>query len=281
MRIAIDCGHTLTGADRGASGVGGREEIRTREIGKALINLLVAQGHETIDCTLDNANSVGESLAYRVDKANKNNVDIYISIHLNAYNGEARGVETHVYNSCSQASIDYALKVQKEMCKLGYVDRGVKKGNLYVVKNTNAPAILVECGFIDNQSDMNLYNADNIASAICSAIICNTVASNNTTTQNNISDNWVYRLQGVIGVTQDNVPGPITLSKCPLIQYGSKGLIVGWVQKRLNYLGYSCGTADSDFGGNTKTAVMAFQKANGLSADGVIGPNTWRKLLEL
>ncbi|NLK95539.1 MAG: N-acetylmuramoyl-L-alanine amidase [Clostridiales bacterium] len=37
---------------------------------------------------------------------------------------------------------------KQEVCKLGYVDRGINKGNLYVVKNTNAPAILIECGFI-------------------------------------------------------------------------------------------------------------------------------------
>lgn len=281
MKIAIDCGHNLTGADRGASGIGGREEVRTREIGKALIDLLIKQGHTIVDCTLDNANSVDESLAYRVNKANSNNVDIYIAIHLNAYNKEARGVETHVYNNCSQASIDYALKVQKEICKLGYVDRGVKKGNLYVVKNTNSPAILVECGFIDNQSDMNLYNADNIASAICSGITGEVVTSSNyTATYESTSYNF-KSLQSYIGVTQDNIPGPITLSKCPLIQCGSKGLIVVWIQNRLKHLGYSCGNVDNDFGNITKAAVIAFQKDNGLVVDGIIGVNTWRKLLGL
>ncbi len=281
MKIAIDCGHTLSGADRGASGIGGREEVRTREIGKALNDLLVRQGHSIVDCTLDNANSVGESLAYRVNKANNNNVDIYISIHLNAYNGEARGIETHVYNNCSNVSLDYAHKVQQELCKLGYIDRGVKKGNLYVVKNTNAPAILVECGFIDNQSDMNLYNANDIAKAICSGIIGKTVTSNNTETSYKSTSYDFKTLQSYLGVTQDNIPGPITLSKCPLIQYGSKGVIVGWVQKRLNYSGYSCGTADNDFGAKTKEAVIEFQKAKSLSVDGIIGKNTWKALFVL
>ena len=281
MKIAIDCGHTLTGADRGASGVGGKEEIRTREIGKALIDLLTKQGHTIVDCTLDNTNSVDESLAYRVNKANNNNVDIYISIHLNAYNGEARGVETHVYSNCSNASLVYAQKVKQELCKLGYVDRGIKKGNLYVVKNTNAPAILIECGFIDNQSDMNLYNSDNIASAICSGIIGNTVASNNVAAKVTNTDNWTYRLQGVIRAGQDNIPGPITLSKCPLLKIGGRGEVVKLLQEKLNSLGYDCGEVDGLFGNKTYNAIILFQSSKGLVRDGIVGINTWRKLLGL
>lgn len=281
MKIAIDCGHTLSGADRGASGIGGREEVRTREIGKALNDLLVRQGHSIVDCTLDNANSVGESLAYRVDKANNSNVDIYVAIHLNAYNGEARGIETHVYNNCSNVSLDYAHKVQQELCKLGYIDRGVKKGNLYVVKNTNAPAILVECGFIDNQSDMNLYNANNIAKAICCGIIGNTSTSNNAAAKVTNTDNWVSRLQkelnaqGFGNLALDGIPGPLTLGACPTVKQGANGNITKLIQDKLGI------TADGIFGPNTKKAVESFQSRNGLVADGIAGQNTWRKLLGL
>lgn len=170
MKIAVDMGHTLTGVDTGAQGCGFREEIKTREIGRFLLALFIQDGHTVVDCTVDSAGSLNDSLAARVNKANSNNVDLFVSIHLNAFNKEARGVETHVYNNCSQDSIDYAQKVQKEMCKLRYVDRGVKKGKLYVVKNTNSPAILVECGFIDNAGDMALYNAEAIAKAIFTGI---------------------------------------------------------------------------------------------------------------
>lgn len=282
MKIAIDCGHTLTGADRGASGVGGREEVRTREIGKALIDLLIKQGHTIVDCTLDNANSVDESLAYRVNKANNSNVDIYISIHLNAYNGEARGVETHVYNNCSNASLEYAQKVQQELCKLGYIDRGVKKTNLYVTRNTKSPALLVECGFIDNQSDMNLYNVDNIAGAICCGILGEVVTSNKvSTTQVIQNDNWVARLQkelnaqGFGSIDVDGIPGPKTLGACPVIKLGAQGNITRLIQEKLHIL------TDGIFGNITKGAVMEFQRKNGLAVDGIVGQNTWRSILGL
>jgi N-acetyl-anhydromuramyl-L-alanine amidase AmpD len=86
-------------------------------------------------------------------------------------------------------------------------------------------------------------------------------------------------LQGFIGVSQDNLPGPITLSKCPLVKKGSSGNVVKWLQDRLNYLGFNCGAVDGLFGEKTRAAIVAFQASIGLSADGVVGQNTWGKLL--
>ena len=288
MKIGIDMGHTLTGYDTGAQGCGFREEDKTREIGKVLIGLLLQGGHTVIDCTVDSANSLNDSLAVRVNKANTNNVDLFISLHLNAFNKEARGVETHVYNNCSQASIEYALKVQKEMCKIGYVDRGVKKGNLYVVKNTNAPAILVECGFIDNIGDMALYNAEAIAKAIFTGITGNTVINKPTLAPSNQSGSeWVRRLQsecnkrGFSSQSVDGYPGTNTLNGCPLMREGAQGNITKLLQEKLISLGYSCGGygADGKWGSGTTNSIKAFQRDNGLSADGIVGRNTWNKLI--
>jgi len=59
------------------------------------------------------------------------------------------------------------------------------------------------------------------------------------------------------------------------IQYGSTGYYVGQVQTRLNTLGFNCGIVDQDFGGMTRSAVIAFQISKGIGADGVVGPTTW------
>ena len=170
MKIGLDMGHTLTGGDPGVQYRGLREENKTREIGKYLLELLVQAGHTVIDCTVNDANNITESLLERVNKANSNNVELYVSLHLNAYNGDARGVETNVDTDCSPASIDYAFSVQREISKLGYVNRGVKKDDSYVAKHTTAPAIIVKCGFIDNDGDMALYDAEAIAKAIFTGI---------------------------------------------------------------------------------------------------------------
>lgn len=64
-----------------------------------------------------------------------------------------------------------------------------------------------------------------------------------------------------------------------LLKYGSKGSAVKKLQILLNGLGYSVGTVDGEFGTKTKASVIAYQKANGLTADGEVGKDTWTKLI--
>ena len=62
------------------------------------------------------------------------------------------------------------------------------------------------------------------------------------------------------------------------IKSGSKGEVVELVQRMLNEKGYACGSADGIFGAKTQSAVKSYQKAKGLSADGMVGNNTYAKL---
>ncbi len=65
-----------------------------------------------------------------------------------------------------------------------------------------------------------------------------------------------------------------------LIRKGQQGEMVRLVQQKLIDLRYSCGSCgtDSIFGRSTFNAICAFQKDNGLSVDGIVGPKTWEKL---
>ena len=62
------------------------------------------------------------------------------------------------------------------------------------------------------------------------------------------------------------------------IKRGSKGELVELVQLMLHEKGYSCGSADGIFGTKTESAVKSYQRAKGLSADGIVGNNTYAKL---
>jgi putative chitinase len=64
----------------------------------------------------------------------------------------------------------------------------------------------------------------------------------------------------------------------PTLQRGAQGAAVIALQRRLNELGFKAGAADGDFGPGTERAVIAFQRAHGLTADGVVGPRTWTAL---
>ena len=64
----------------------------------------------------------------------------------------------------------------------------------------------------------------------------------------------------------------------PLINFGTKGVYVLIAQDGLNTLGYTTGGLDGIFGNNTRNAVISYQRSKGLTADGIIGCNTWRAL---
>ena len=60
-----------------------------------------------------------------------------------------------------------------------------------------------------------------------------------------------------------------------ILRIGSTGSNVKLIQSLLNRIGYPAGAVDGIFGTQTQRAVMAFQRDNGLVADGIVGPNTW------
>jgi peptidoglycan hydrolase-like protein with peptidoglycan-binding domain len=62
------------------------------------------------------------------------------------------------------------------------------------------------------------------------------------------------------------------------IKKGAKGDLVVWAQEHLISAGYRLGV-DGGFGGNTRRAVLGFQRSHGLTADGIVGPATWSALL--
>lgn len=185
MKIAIDKGHCLYGFDTSADGrsVGGFSESEyDRILGNKIIDLLRANGHEVVDVTVDNGNqfsSMYGSLGARTSKANANGVDLYVSIHFNA--GGGRGTEVYLaprsyYGSDSSynTNLGYASRVQQKMVSLGFVNRGVKTEEFYVLVNTNAHAILIETCFCDSAADKQLYDnlgADRVAKAIVEGIL--------------------------------------------------------------------------------------------------------------
>ncbi len=63
-----------------------------------------------------------------------------------------------------------------------------------------------------------------------------------------------------------------------ILRQGSKGGEVKEVQRRLKLWGYYKGSVDGVFGASTRSAVIAFQKKNGLTADGVVGKSTYKAL---
>lgn len=96
----------------------------------------------------------------------------------------------------------------------------------------------------------------------------------------------VTRRQVVVGLASSAVIGAVELAGGapaqaavrPVLRRGSTGSAVVTLQRRLNSLGYWCGSVDGSFGHLTQQAVWAVQKVAGLSRDGVVGSLTWGAL---
>jgi len=99
-------------------------------------------------------------LTTRVKLANRLNVDAFVSIHANAFGNNwnsANGIETYVYPTASNESIVLATLVQSALITAcNRADRGVKKANFAVLRETRMPAILIECGFMTNREEAAL-----------------------------------------------------------------------------------------------------------------------------
>ena len=279
MKIAIDLGHGVD-FDRGAVGYISEETI-INAVGKLVIKKLKNKGHEVIEVRPNSACNTTDSLCQRTTKANKYNVDLYVSIHANA--GKGVGSEVYTYKAKKN---DKAVNVLNNIVKLGFKNRGIQDGSrLYVIRHTSMEAMLIEVCFTDTKSDVDLYNrlgADTIAEAIANGL----VGTKATFTSSSSQNNFVKQLQQALNkkganLVVDGIAGPLTLGACPLLLYGSMGTIVSLLQSRLNSIGFSSGNADGIFGQNTKQAVMNFQKSRKLSVDGIVGKNTWSKLLGL
>ena len=175
MKIAIHAGHNPDG--KIACGAVGliRESTESRKVKDKVIEMLRAQGHTVYDCTVDNGTSQSDVLKKIVAKCNAHTVDLDISIHFNSggiltRDGKTTGTEVFVYNSNSKAKAT-AQNIVNSIASLGYKNRGVKYStSLYFLKHTKNPALLIECCFVTDPEDIDLYNADKMAQAIVKGI---------------------------------------------------------------------------------------------------------------
>lgn len=169
VRICIDIGHG--GSDPGAGYKGRKEKDDNLKLGLAVSKEFRRHGilvdeTRTTDITL--------SLEERSNFENKKKYDLFISFHRNAFKPEqANGVETFTYINQTLKAKNLAHKIQKALVGVGFTDRGVKKANFHVLRETKAPAILIEVGFLDNTKDNQLFDSkfDEIVKGISKAVL--------------------------------------------------------------------------------------------------------------
>ncbi|WP_077845534.1 N-acetylmuramoyl-L-alanine amidase [Clostridium puniceum] len=172
MKIGLRAGHS----DNCTGAIGIVDEHEQMKKYYAAVKAVFEQyGHIVIDCN-SNGSTPGAELSEGANKANSNNVDLFISLHMNASNGQGHGTEALVSSTSSKA-YSYANNLCNNFNLLGFTNRGVKTStSLYEMNNVAAPNIIFEICFCDNETDIGIYNQyswEQLAYNLCNAIDLN------------------------------------------------------------------------------------------------------------
>ena len=165
IKIYIDQAHNPQNPNAGAEGNGLREQDIVYPIGIELAALLRANGNFEVKLsrptpTTQIGTSNTTSLRLRVADANEWGADYFISLHTNASSIQsASGCEAFAFSRPSTAFSLGASILEFLSAATGLRNRGMQvRTNLYVLRKTSMPAVLVELGFITNPSDAALMS---------------------------------------------------------------------------------------------------------------------------
>ena len=275
-RVYVGIGHG--GYDSGAVGNGFKEKDLTLSIGKYCNERLKQYGIETkISRTTDCDSSINSKVA----ASNAFKADVCMDIHINAGGGDGSEVYySHVSpngKKLAQSIVDATLAIRQNT-------RGIKTrvdddGTDYfgMIRMTDAPAVLVECAFIDNATDIQIINTE-AKRKVFGYAIADGVAK-------------------YLGVKMPSTSKPATPSKpskpttaavkveAPnlkdYLKEGDKNLAVYSYKQQLMLLKKKSiiaqGVDNNEiFGAGTRTATKQVQLAAGITVDGLAGPQTIR-----
>ena len=168
FKVAIDAGHG--GADPGAVSGDAKEKDINLQIAKELVRFIgQTEGLCAVPIYMDDTD---RPLASICNLANKVKADVFVSIHNNA-SGSPRpgtGWEIYHYPSSSRGKrlANHISKYMKVANPL--VSRGIKTANFQVLRDTVMPAVLLECGFVDNTYDLQVITDPRYQAAMAMAV---------------------------------------------------------------------------------------------------------------
>ena len=177
--VILDAGHG--GVDPGS--VGRKSKITESELNLKIslkLSEYLKAGGFNVALTRTNADGLygiyskdykKRDMQARKEKIIASNADLVISIHMNSFTNSAyRGAQVF-YNSNNSESENVASSVQQVFAStLPESDKGISIGDYYILKCTNIPTILCECGYLSNPEDEALLIDDNYQDKLAYAI---------------------------------------------------------------------------------------------------------------
>lgn len=171
-KIALDAGHGLnTPGKQTPDGI--KEWTLNDNVRDKVIDILKPYRVSIINVD-DNDGRVDETLADRLSKYIDAGVDVFVSIHHNAFTGTwngATGVEVYVDRQCTEKDLELADTIYNRMVEYtGLKGRGIKRANYKVIHQNFIPAVLCEGGFMDGTRDYEFVTSEAGQNAYAKAI---------------------------------------------------------------------------------------------------------------
>ena len=272
-RVYVGIGHG--GYDSGAVGNGFKEKDLTLSIGKYCNERLKQYGIETkISRTTDCDSSINS----KVTASNAFKADVCMDIHINAGGGDGSDVYySHVSpngKKLAQSIVDATLAIRQNT-------RGIKMrvdddGTDYfgMIRMTDAPAVLVECAFIDNATDIQIINTEAkrkvfgyaIADGVAKYLGVKMPSTSKPTTPSKPTT-------AAVKIEAPNLKDYLKEGDRNLAVYSYKQLLALLKKKGIIAQGVD---NNEIFGAGTRTATKQVQLAAGITVDGLAGPQTIR-----
>lgn len=251
VKIFIDPGHG--GTDPGAVGYGIQEKNVTLQIGLKIREILERE-YSNVSVRMSRTGDSTVSLSQRTNAANSWGADFLYSIHVNS--GGGVGYEDFIYSRLSNSSRTAQMQrtIHSEIIsRINMNDRGMKKADFHMLRESNMDAVLTENGFIDNAGDAaKMKNPSWIESVARGHVV---------------GLEKVFNLQKKQGIASGST-SPVADSADGKLVRGERGPNVQLLNQMLRTLEYTTKT-DNLFDQYTEAALLAFQKDYGLSQDAV------------
>ena len=195
VKIILDAGHNGS-TDPGAVYQGRKESDDNLRLILSIGNLLSRAGFD-VDYT--RTGNLPQSVIQKAQLANATNTDYFISVHRNmaSYPGQYSGVQTLLYD-LSGEKLTMAEAINENLEAVGFRNLGVEaRPDLAVLRRTKMPALLVEVGFLDSESDNQLFDThlEEIAQAIADGIIDTLNKPSDETDPSDQESRPLYRVQ--------------------------------------------------------------------------------------
>ncbi|HBU82144.1 MAG TPA: N-acetylmuramoyl-L-alanine amidase [Paenibacillus sp.] len=168
-KIVIDPGHG--GKDRGATGAGGSfEKDFTLKLAHKVEEMAKQEPRIQVCLTRTDDRFISSVDRERPKFANDLGADLFISIHGNTYEDPGvSGTETYYYHENSRSLADI---IQRQVVQAsGFRDRGAKKQDYFVLKDTEMPAVLIETGYVTNPQEEKAMLTEDVQSRIAASIL--------------------------------------------------------------------------------------------------------------